>query len=569
MFQLKSWKTVSALSLVIFVIFCASSTYAQGPAMSPLNPPDTSEVPSNMGFIPPRVDLSHLTSGKSLPNMATQVLPTRWDWRTEGVVTSVKNQSSCGSCYAFMSTAAMESRVALDGGGTFDFSENNAKECYYSDPSCNGGNFEMVANVFSQNGTVLETCDPYVASNVSCETGCSYSKALLGWNIVSSNSVPATSVIQNLLYTEGPFYTSIYAGSGGNAWQTEFGSYDGSYVLYNTATTTPNHAALIVGWDDTIPHVGGTGAWIVKNSWGTSWGGTCDYGAEGGYYYIAYGSASFGQYTSYVNEWQDVSTSDNLLFYDEAGWTNQLGYTGFNYIWGMVKFTLVEDAYINRVEFWTTDSPADVDIYIYDDFSGGSLSNLLASELGTTINLAGYHSVQLSSPPQILTGNDIYIAIKFTNNSYDRPLVIDVLGPNETAKTYYSLNGSSWSDMGTGYGNDVAIRARTSPTLSVSVDDEEIQLPFGFELKSNYPNPFNPTTTIEYTIPTKSHVDISIFNLLGQKVKTVVDDEKSIGEHNVNWDGTNISGKRVASGIYLYRIVAGDNIQTKKMMLIK
>ncbi|MDZ4723369.1 MAG: FlgD immunoglobulin-like domain containing protein [candidate division Zixibacteria bacterium] len=94
-------------------------------------------------------------------------------------------------------------------------------------------------------------------------------------------------------------------------------------------------------------------------------------------------------------------------------------------------------------------------------------------------------------------------------------------------------------------------------------------MPKEFSLNQNYPNPFNPSTQIAFALPTASKVELSIFNVLGQKVNTVVDGDMPAGNHTVTWDGRNASGSSVSSGVYFYRIVAGSNIQTRKMMMLK
>ncbi|MFZ1685159.1 MAG: T9SS type A sorting domain-containing protein [Candidatus Zixiibacteriota bacterium] len=85
----------------------------------------------------------------------------------------------------------------------------------------------------------------------------------------------------------------------------------------------------------------------------------------------------------------------------------------------------------------------------------------------------------------------------------------------------------------------------------------------------NYPNPFNPSTTIAYTIPARAHVSIEIFNVLGQVVRKLVDQDMAAGSHLVTWDGTTSSGREVSSGIYFYRLTAGTNVATRKMLLLK
>jgi hypothetical protein len=94
-------------------------------------------------------------------------------------------------------------------------------------------------------------------------------------------------------------------------------------------------------------------------------------------------------------------------------------------------------------------------------------------------------------------------------------------------------------------------------------------MPERFELAQNNPNPFNPTTIIEYALPQPAKVELRVFNILGQMVRKLVDEEKQAGYHQVDWDGRDEAGRPVSTGIYLYQIRAGDFVKTMKMSLVK
>jgi Secretion system C-terminal sorting domain len=114
---------------------------------------------------------------------------------------------------------------------------------------------------------------------------------------------------------------------------------------------------------------------------------------------------------------------------------------------------------------------------------------------------------------------------------------------------------------------DDIVYANAQPT-DVS-DPSGTALPTAFELHQNYPNPFNPTTTIAFEVPTKGQVELSIFNILGQRVTTLVNQTLSAGRHTVEWNSTDSEGKAVVSGVYFYRIKSGETMITKKMLLVK
>lgn len=105
--------------------------------------------------------------------------------------------------------------------------------------------------------------------------------------------------------------------------------------------------------------------------------------------------------------------------------------------------------------------------------------------------------------------------------------------------------------------------------LGAGIDDPDGGLPDHFALAQNYPNPFNPSTTIAYSLPVASSVDITIYNPIGQLIRQLVTAHQPAGTYQVTWDGRDSRGQPVASGVYLYRIVADDFAQARKMVLLK
>ncbi len=103
----------------------------------------------------------------------------------------------------------------------------------------------------------------------------------------------------------------------------------------------------------------------------------------------------------------------------------------------------------------------------------------------------------------------------------------------------------------------------------VGIDDYSSAVPNAFALNQNYPNPFNPTTEISFGLPTAGHVSLEVYDVMGRKVSIVVDEEMAAGTHSIIWDGNNLSGEKVTSGVYFYKLSQGDNTTTKKMIMLK
>lgn len=103
----------------------------------------------------------------------------------------------------------------------------------------------------------------------------------------------------------------------------------------------------------------------------------------------------------------------------------------------------------------------------------------------------------------------------------------------------------------------------------VDVISDGSLLPKTFALAQNFPNPFNPSTKIGFDVPKKAHVTLAIYNVLGQQVRTLINEELDAMSYHVIWEGDDDSGAKVASGMYFYKIIAADFVKSRKMMLVK
>ena len=116
-------------------------------------------------------------------------------------------------------------------------------------------------------------------------------------------------------------------------------------------------------------------------------------------------------------------------------------------------------------------------------------------------------------------------------------------------------------------GNTIQIEPKD--TVLTEIKFRKLEIPESYILFQNHPNPFNPETSISYQIPEAAQVEIKIFNTMGQNIKTLISQKQNAGYYLVHWDGNDSNGNKVVSGIYMYRIEAGDFICIKKMTLMK
>ena len=99
--------------------------------------------------------------------------------------------------------------------------------------------------------------------------------------------------------------------------------------------------------------------------------------------------------------------------------------------------------------------------------------------------------------------------------------------------------------------------------------DAFFNLPAGFTLHQNYPNHFNPSTTIQFSVSHESYVELKILDILGREIRTLISKKMTAGWHKIIWDGKEDNGTSVTSGIYIYKIFAGDFVSFRKMILLK
>jgi hypothetical protein len=220
-------------------------------------------------------------------------------------------------------------------------------------------------------------------------------------------------------------------------------------------------------------------------------------------------------------------------------------------------------AKVCRVKAFTNVSNSPIQIYIYSDSSGIPGHPIAGPWTGTTCQTAGVDSFLVTIPgtePPTITSGDFHVVLAYLPTSPTAPgIYADVTQPL-LGRSMFFTNTLNWTLMPGGV--DLMVRAFITGQPS-AVGDEK-GLPKEFALSQNYPNPFNPATNVSYQLAARSQVSLKVFDVLGREVATLVNEEKEPGTYSAVWDARN-----AASGVYFYRLDAGNFTSVRKLLLLK
>ena len=427
---------------------------------SPVGAPSSAAVGQALGQSPGPQDYSY-TRTLEIPGVGAFALPTSYDLRALGRVTSVKDQNPYGTCWSFAACGSLES--CLLPAESRDFSEDNMVLTsgfnYPGSPYDAGGQiFMSTAYLVRWGGPVYEGDDAY--GDAYTPAGLTPRKHVqeVDWLPVRSSALDNDG-IKTAVRDHGAVDVSMgwYGSSSGSSY---YSATTKSYY-YNGSSST-NHEVLVVGWDDdyaaanfaTAP--AGNGAFIVKNSWGTGWG-------SNGYFYVSYYDSRFGRTTNPSAVFDQSEPTDNysgIYQYDPLGDCAQYGFTNSTG-WFANVFTAETTASLSAVGFYTVAPGTSYEVY-----TGSSLATKTLRTSGTEADM-GYHTVTLPSPVTVTKGQPFTVAVKVTSPGASYPIAIETPFDNyssgataSTGQSYVSLNGSSWSDItGTFSNTNVCLKA--------------------------------------------------------------------------------------------------------------
>ena len=431
----------------------------------------TSATGNSFGLVPSTIDLSHL-KGKEAANVALTYDPS-YDLRTIGKVTSVKNQNPYGTCWAFATFGSLESYLLP--AETPNFSEYNLvmnSQFTRDNPMNDGGSYTMsTAYLARWGGPVNEVDDPYPGGDMhsAIDNGYSIQKHTQDIYFLPRTSATDNNNIKWALTTKGGVAIGF---SWNNAY---YGTAPSTY--YNPSTSGVGHGVTIVGWDDNYAAANfhgsagappGNGAFIVKNSWGTSWG-------NNGYFYLSYYDASI-QSLMAVFTAEPASNYAAQYQYDPLGWVGSVGYNNPT-CWAANVFTADGSAKpLTAVSFYTNDVNTQYEVYIHTNPTSGSpIGGTKHVGPTGTMPMPGYHTVKLTSPVPLSAGQKFSVVVKFTNPAYIYPVAYEYavggysMGATASlGQSYISYDGSSWLDLASWEStSNVCIKAFTSALVSV------------------------------------------------------------------------------------------------------
>lgn len=408
-------------------------------------------------------------------------LPTKWDSRDVGWVSCVKRQGSVGACWAFAACAVIETQLLKAGRGEWDLSEKNMVNLhgFEAGPDDGGNDYLALAYLLRWGGAVAETNDVYCTLLENWTPSPRLRPALRIQNVVwvpGRNNVYDNNTLKKAIKNYGAVATSIYWG----------GSYESTSNYYCGVSKNCNHAITVVGWDDnystnnfkTTP--AGNGAWLIKNSWGTSYG-------DRGYYHVSYYDMNFAIWEGavFIPATEDENY-DAVYGYDTLG---AIGVTG-NYDENTLEAAVFTSAWNEEIAAVGVYSNIDNNNYVVSVYTNVTRTTstdspnpladgALASTVSGTLATAGFTTVHLPKAVKIADGTNF--AIVFEQTGTRHPHLFCCSDTNDDG-SYYAIvdakagntywgkvtsGATNWADLAT-EDRIACLKAYTRSTVAVA-----------------------------------------------------------------------------------------------------
>jgi C1A family cysteine protease len=382
-----------------------------------------------------------------------RTFPEKYDLRKLGRVSHVGKQDHYGTCWIFAAIGSLES--ALLPGTRLDLSENHMADFQGSRLRFEGRAPSTISTAYVARweGPVLERDDPYPRPGASRE-GLRAVRHVQEVLFLPPHSSPgANAPVKWAVMKHGAVDASM---------AYEAGSFNAATSAYYSRGGDVDHHVCIVGWNDAYPagrflrRPPGPGAFLIKNSWGTSYG-------QGGYFWISYHDRSLGKSLAVFNGVEGAANHDAIYQHDALGWSRSIGYQSTT-AWFAARYTSGGDGSVTAASFYTAKPGATYEVRV-----APSLADVAAAPVAGsgTLDVGGYHTVDLATPAPVTDGADFVVAVRLTTPGSRSPIPVEhptrLLAPRPAAaRSFISRNGATWKDLRTKPGfasSDVCLKA--------------------------------------------------------------------------------------------------------------
>lgn len=377
---------------------------------------------------------------------STTIIPTKYDLREKERVTTIRNQGSYGTCWAFAALEALESSLLPEEEYQFSADHmtlNNGFNLSQED----GGEYTMgMAYLAAWKGPVYEADDPYGDGITNTEL--TAVKHVQEMQIIDGKDYVK---IKEAVFKYGGVQTSIYNGLRSSQSSSPYYNKETDAYCY-IGTEKPNHDVVIIGWDDSYPKenfsvdLEGDGAFICQNSWGREFG-------RDGVFYISYYDTNIGTHNVVYTKVEDTDNYDNIYQSDLCGWIGQLGYNKDS-IYGANVYTTAQAEELVAASFYATGKDSQYELYVVRNFEDEtSFSERIPVASGKLGN-AGYYTVDFNQGIFLEPGERYAIVLHIITPESVHPMAIEYAADSATknvilndGESYISANGNKWESV--------------------------------------------------------------------------------------------------------------------------